>query len=851
MVNETELRKQIATARTGVETRRQQLKQQTQQIRTFKKAVQTKPSETVLRSQTLQDRFSRQKQRVSALKAAGVATKSIKTEQEALKVTEKQIRGVESELDAFQKARAKALARSKRAAKQRKELFRQIAVQERLRGVGGGTILKPKQFRELERLSKSLDAGERARALRQLRGVADVKGTEKEILKLSKDFPKLFASQKEFPLADVPKGFAKSTVAITFKEEVKKKGLATTILERAGKFAEEAVAERQKFEKIRIETLKKRLEPVLVKGKLGELIIGKQKTEAELAGERASRKFIAETAPFFVPGAGQVLAAVVGTEALVTPQGRERIRLSKDFLKEKNFPESLAYVPPVALGVGGSFGIRSHQRALSQISKISKESPIVKTSIASQNVRDKQIKKIITSLDPDVRLKLNANKLTAGRVYKTNIGEGAKQRTITFLEFGKGIKAEEGIEAGRRLYGVELDKAGNVVRQIGGFSIEKTNLEGTTRAITSLVIRSRQKRRLLGTKERNEFIQFTELTKSKVTKVDDITKVTTKTGVALVTKKKLKGKIDPSELVPSPEEARKVRAFFEGKAPGAGEPFAEVTGKAITIPKDILIKVKPAAGVITKDIKRLEVGEAIAIKPVLLSVEKIKGSVKTTERLVQFRKKLSPKARGEFDKLTKIEKLFLEGQVRVSKVSPGTGLSIKEVKKKLIVKTEKELVGGEVGLKAPVQITKTKVTPTVIPSEFAGKGLAPSGIPGAVGLLPPAAGKFTSPLLIKAAAAVGPALKTAAVLGQELGARVDLAAASKSAQILALQPQQSSLLASSQRVALEISTAQAPGFFLNFDLVSGSPRPGNGTGTKLPGIVIFGVDLVDCNRCRT
>lgn len=815
MVNQTELRQQITTARSDVQQKRQQLQKAAQAITQFKKQTQKKPSQRVLRGQRLQDKFARQKQRISALAAAKVASKSIKAEEVALKTTEKDIRRVESSLDAFERAQAKALQR----AKKRQELFRQIAVTEGLRGRGGGTVLKPKQFRELKELSKSLDLATRARALRSLRGVADVKGSSSELEKLSKDFPKLFVKGEDilkdpsklqsFPLQSFPK--IPTLKDTTLKEQIKFKGPTTFLLEESGRIGERKVKKLQERIKL-IKGAIKVIAPSLSEKKIPKFLLKETPEEISLA-QRDIGKFVGQTAPFFAGGPGLVLATTTAAESFVTPEGKKRIEQSKDFLKEKNLPESLAYVPPAALGVGGAFGFRAHSRTLTNIGKISKESEIVKTSVLSPNVRDKQINKIIRSLDPDVQLKLTANKLTAGRVYQTNIGEGINRRTITFLEFGKGIKAEKGIESGRRLFGVELDKKGNVVRQIGGFSIEKTNLEGTTRAITSLVIRSKQKRRILGTKERNEFIQFTELSKSKVTKAAGVTKADIKTGVTIVTRKEIgkpRAKIDPSELVPSPEEARKVRAFFAGEAAGAGKPFAQVTTKALSVPKDAVIKVKPSKGIITTDIKSLEVGESIAVKPITLSVEKIKGSVKTTGRLVEFRKKLSPKALGEFDKLTKIERLFLEGQVRTRKINPKAGLSIKEVKRKLTVKLEKPVTGGQVVLKSPAQVTKAKVTPTVAPSQFAGKGLAPSAIPSAVGLLPPSATRVQSALAIQIAKGLSPAFKTAGALAQDLGPRLKLASASKAAQISRLDTKQSSLLASSQNVALEISTAQAP-----------------------------------------
>lgn len=531
---------------------------------------------------------------------------------------------------------------------------------------------------------------------------------------------------------------------ISFKEKVAKFGAVTATTELLGDIFAESKKETQITNKAVSDIVKRATGITLPTTQISRI---KEQAITRLTGLTPGAQKLAEvevarlvgsTAPFFLPVVGATAFAISGVEQELTPGGKQRIKETQKFLEEKNIPKSLAHVLPAISVIGGTVLLKSEIKSLNKLSRVSTRGSPVTTKVISPNVRDIQVQKVLETLDKKTIGFINKNKLSAGRAYET-ITDGKK---LLFVEFGSGTKGVDGFFGSRRLFGVELNKAGKIKSTIGGFSIEKVGQDNVARSITELIKTTRKRGRFTVTPvERKELIRIAEETTSTVVRqpLRTITKLDSTTTLIKQQELGKVSKIKSSDLAIDSKDALKIKKFLEG----GGEKFGKIIGesKGVTIEQLTKLELK-----LSKEIKPSIVLDPLILKKIKLETRGIEAGKIITKPVNEiqlspvaklkkikdkqidlFSNKLPKKSRDNFNKLSKIEKLSIIGDIKVNKLNPNVGLTFKELNLKL---------------KAP------RKPGTELKLENPSPNLKPSGIPGIVAILP-SAQKAKSKILSK------------------------------------------------------------------------------------------------------
>lgn len=521
----------------------------------------------------------------------------------------------------------------------------------------------------------------------------------------------------------------------TLKQRFAEAGAATTLIEKIGEIFEEGEKAKQLSSKIIKDITRKKLGIILPKDQIEKIkdIIIEQKTgvskEERLIAKQKMAKMIGETAPFFIPVVGGILAATAAAESVTKPRGKKEIKNTQEWLRQKGYPKQLAYIPPLILAVGGAAVLRSEIRAANKLATISKEGDTVVTSAFSPNIKDVQVRKVLSNLDNEAIKVVGKNKLSAARVYETKVNG----KTITFVEFSKGGIKGDGFMGSRYIYGVELDKKGRVISRIGGLSIEKVGKDKVSRSITEL-IKTTRKRGMFSVKprEQKELIRFAQESKSKRTDIVlpkeqlPTAIITTEAKTRLISKKPLK--FPKRDLKVSEKEAQEFLRFLEVGDKKVGKLVAK--GKGISVEKLQKLELEFKQKLIKSQKLREEkmVGKAIEVskfetravkdipkKEVIGLKQKQRSEIKT------IRKNIPSKLKGEFDKLSSIEKNYYTGQRLQNKLNPKSGITKGGLRKILTEKKEAGLILIKKEKAKIISIDKVpkKVTRQV-PSDIAG-----------------------------------------------------------------------------------------------------------------------------------
>jgi len=502
----------------------------------------------------------------------------------------------------------------------------------------------------------------------------------------------------------------------TFGQRVKKFGVVTATTEALGDiFAKDA--KRRQDTKTLKSIIRDKIgvdipEPTILKLKKEfDRKTGLSPEQKRIADVEIAR-LIGSTAPFIIPVAGGILATTAGVESVTTPGGKKRIEDTKEFLKDKNIPEQLAYIPSALLTVGGGVQIASEIKAFNALSKLSKIDDIIKTDVASPNVKRSETTKILQNLDDQTQAVIRNNKLSAGRVYETTIGTGKDAKIIKFLEFGKGKSGLGGFEGSRYLYGVEVDKTGKIISRIGGVSIEKTTESGVSRSITNLIRTTTKRGRITVTpKQKKQILTFIEEQAGKGIGIQDFTLRGSRGEVRLVRDTGQLSKILPEDFAFKPGDAEKIRRFLAGDKVKVGNKIADITTSSIEL------TTKGELRVISKRIGDNLGG--VNIRKITKGVEGGRIFTKTPEFKV-------PKT-STFRKISdKADDVLLKTKLKDPYVKPSiTKDPIKGIKPFTSQELAPRIVGGEGKLASRFTGTGIDVVQLSAPT------LAPSGVPGA------------------------------------------------------------------------------------------------------------------------
>lgn len=199
MVSQQTLRSQIDRAKQQASTAQKQLRKKQQQAEQFKAEILAPTPQTVLRSQTRKQSIVRKGKKAQALKQVGSEFGLIESQFKELEAFEKQISGAEKSLRAFGRSESRRRFKEKQRAKKRGELFRLSAIEQKFR-LKDGQIRTTQEIAELERLAKSPDAIERARAIKELQSTRFESLPTEEIDVLAEEISK----DPEITLEDSP-----------------------------------------------------------------------------------------------------------------------------------------------------------------------------------------------------------------------------------------------------------------------------------------------------------------------------------------------------------------------------------------------------------------------------------------------------------------------------------------------------------------------------------------------------------------------------------------------------------------------------------------------------------------------